>query len=158
MGESGQTILAINTTRTTTQHRDAAGPDGPERLHPGRQPQRDAPERRAHDPREPGGHSLWYSWTGPSTGTAQVSGYSYDFNPAVAAYTGTSFGNLNLVVARPASGHGRDDADASQCLCTFSATEGTTYLITVDGETSNDVGEFTLSIDDSQWQAPRGTR
>jgi outer membrane protein assembly factor BamB len=45
---------------------------------------------------------------------------------------------------------------ASQCLCTFSATAGTTYLISVDGKTAHDTGEFTLSLDDSLWQATTG--
>ena len=103
-----------------------------------------------------GGHSLWYSWTAPSTGTVQVSGYSYDFNPEVAVYTGTSFGNLNPVAQAAASAIAGTITAASQCLCTFTATAGTAYLIKVDGVTANDTGEFTLSIADSQWQALTG--
>ncbi len=104
----------------------------------------------------PGGHSLWYAWTAPYTGTAQVSAYSYDFSPVAAVYTGTDFGSLSLVNAAQSSGITGTSEAASQCLCTFSATAGTIYLISVDGKTANDVGEFTLSIDDSLWQAATG--
>jgi len=156
MGESGQTILAIN---TDPDYDNIATPrvlTGPSVSILDANPNA---TRQSGEPTilgDAGGHSLWYSWTAPATGTAQVSGYSYDFNPAVAVYTGTAIGNLNLVVAGAATGQTGTTAVASQCLCTFNATEGTTYLITVDGETSGDVGEFTLSIDDSQWQAVTG--
>jgi outer membrane protein assembly factor BamB/subtilisin family serine protease len=103
-----------------------------------------------------GGHSLWYSWTAPYSGNAQVSGYSYDFNPAVAVYTGTALSSLTTVAAASATGSTGTTTAASQCLCTFSAAAGTTYLITVDGVTADDIGEFTLSIADSKWQATTG--
>jgi len=100
-----------------------------------------------------GGHSLWYSWTAPFNGNAQVSGYSYDFDPEVAVYTGTSFSNLTQVAAAESTGMSGSTTAAGQCLCTFTAAAGTAYLIKVDGVTPSDVGEFTLSIADSLWQA-----
>ncbi len=103
-----------------------------------------------------GGHSLWYSWTAPFTGTAQVSGYSYDFSPAVAVYTGSSLGSLQTLSAAAGSPPSGTTAVASECLCTINATSGTTYLIAVDGVTANDIGEFTLSVEDSRWQAVTG--
>ena len=99
MGESGQTILAIN---TDPDYDNIATPrvlTGPSVSILDANPNA---TRQSGEPTilgDAGGHSLWYSWTAPATGTAQVSGYSYDFNPAVAVYTGTAIGNLNLVVA-----------------------------------------------------------
>ena len=104
----------------------------------------------------PGGHSLWYSWTAPFSGSAQVSGYSLDFDPEVASYTGSSFSNLSLVTSAASTGNTGTTTAVSQCLCSFTATAGTTYLICVDGKTANDIGEFTLAIDDSRWQGKTG--
>ncbi|HMD61319.1 MAG TPA: PQQ-binding-like beta-propeller repeat protein [Opitutaceae bacterium] len=155
-GASGQTVLAIN---TDPDYDSLAAPrvlSGPSVA------VLDANSNATLEGGEPriltypGGHSLWYSWTAPFSGTAQVSGYSYDFNPEVAVYTGSSYGNLSPVVAAAAPGTAGTTTVASQCLCTFTAAAGTAYLIKVDGETSSDTGEFTLSIADSKWQAQTG--
>ena len=156
MGESGQTILAINTDPdydSFSTPRILAGPSvSILDANPNAMRQSGEPEILGNA----GGHSLWYSWTAPSTGTAQVAGYSYDFNPEVAVYTGSSIGSLTLVASAAATGNAGTTAAVSQCLCTFNATAGTTYMIAADGVTNQDVGEFTLSIDDSRWQAAAG--
>jgi outer membrane protein assembly factor BamB len=103
-----------------------------------------------------GGHSLWYSWTPPFTGPAGVAAYSYDFDPDVAVYTGTGLGSLNLVQSGQSSSIVGTTTAAAECLASFSATAGTTYLIQVDGKTAADIGQFTLTVDDSLWQATTG--
>jgi outer membrane protein assembly factor BamB len=152
-GESGQTILAINTDPDYDSFSTPRVLTGPSvsilDANPNATLQAGEPDILGNA----GGHSLWYSWTAPFTGTAQVSAYSYDFNPEVGVYTGSSVSSLTLVSAAAGTGDAGSTTVASQCLCTFTASKGTTYLIKADGETTSDVGEFTLSIDDSVWQA-----
>jgi outer membrane protein assembly factor BamB/subtilisin family serine protease len=155
-GATGQAVLAINTDPDYDSFSKARGLTGPSVS------VLDANSNATREAGEPailgnaGGHSLWYYWQAPYTGTAQVSGYSYDFNPAVAVYTGTALNSLTTVAAASATANSGTTTVASQCLCTFSATQNTIYMITVDGVTANDIGEFTLSIADSQWQAATG--
>ena len=103
-----------------------------------------------------GGHSLWYAWTAPKTGPAEASAYSYDFNPEVAVYTGTSYSNLTLVASAASTGMTGTSTLTSSCFAPFSAVAGTTYLICVDGKTATDTGEFTVSVDDALWQYMTG--
>ncbi len=155
-GATGQTVLAIFTDPDYDSFSKARALAGPSVS------VLDANPKATREAGEPlilgnaGGHSLWYSWMAPFTGTAQVSGYSYDFNPAVAVYTGAALSGLTAVASASATGNTGTVTVASQCLCTFDATEGATYLITVDGVTANDIGEFTLSVADSLWQATTG--
>ena len=152
-GESGQTVLAINTDPVYDSFASARVLAGPSvsilDANPNATLEVGEPGILGHA----GGHSLWYSWTAPFTGSAQISGYSYDFNPEVGVYTGAAVNGLTVVVAAAATGDTGTTTVASQCLCSFAATKGTTYMIKVDGVTADDIGEFTLSIDDSQWQA-----
>ncbi len=105
-----------------------------------------------------GGHSLWYSWTAPQAGTYQVSGYSADFDPLVAVYTGSSL-NALTVVGAATGGAISSDASAPDSVATvsFTAVAGTTYLFAVDGRTDSSTGlgagQFTLTLDDGLWQA-----
>jgi outer membrane protein assembly factor BamB len=155
-GATGQAVLAINTdpdNDSISSPRVLSGPSVSVL---------DANDNATVEAGEPsilgnaGGHSLWYAWTAPTSGPVGVSGYSYDFDPEVAVYTGTSIPSLSLVASAASTGTAGTATAASQCLCTFSATAGTTYLITVDGKTADDLGEFTLSIDDSRWQVTAG--
>jgi outer membrane protein assembly factor BamB/subtilisin family serine protease len=151
-GASGQTILAINTTPDNDSFSTPQVLTGPSASIHG------ANINASREGGEPlilghaGGHSLWYSWTATKTGTAQVSGYSYDFLPEAAVYTGTSVGSLTLVTSAAGGALAGTSSDVSECLCTFTATAGTTYMITIDGETTGDIGEFALTLDDSLWQ------
>jgi len=115
----------------------------------------------------PGGHSVWYAWTAPASGQFQVAAFSPAFDPLLAVYTGSSLSSLSLVAANqgPTIYASGPINPASQCTCTINATAGTTYMITVDGNsdvngksntgdpyTGLQVGQFTLSIADSRWQ------
>jgi outer membrane protein assembly factor BamB/subtilisin family serine protease len=155
-GASGQTILAINTTPDNDAFAVPQVLAGPSvAVHDANinaSTQAGEPKILGHS----GGHSLWYSWTAPTSGNVQVSGYSYDFLPAVAVYTGTTITSLSLVASAAGGALAGISTVASQCLCTFTAAAGTTYMITLDGETSGDIGEFTLTIDDSLWQGVTG--
>lgn len=98
-----------------------------------------------------GGTSLWYRWTAPRSGRFQVSATSTDFDPLLAIYTGTAVNALTLVISN-------DNATTSgtDALCTFSAVAGTTYDLTVDSKNASEVGQFTLVLVDSTWQAKTG--
>jgi outer membrane protein assembly factor BamB/subtilisin family serine protease len=154
--QTGQTVLAINTDPDNDALASARVLSGPSVS------LQDANVNATTASGEPaimgnaGGHSLWYSWTAPSTGQAQVSGYSLDFDPEVAVYTGSSISTLSLVSSAASTGSTGTTTAVSQCLSSFAATAGTTYLICVDGKTANDIGEFTLSIADSRWQGQTG--
>lgn len=97
-----------------------------------------------------GGNSLWYQWTAPRAGRFQVAVTSNDFDPILAVYTGSSLASLTTVSA--SDNTGTDNAQTA-ALCTINATAGTTYRITVDSKTASAVGQFTLTLVDSQWQA-----
>ncbi len=106
-----------------------------------------------------GGHSLWYSWTAPKSGTFQVSSYSTAFNPLVGVYTGSSLSSLTLVGSARGGNIGGSYTKSAYATVTFTATEGTAYAIALDSEssTSNGVtsassGAFTLSLVDAAWQ------
>ena len=109
----------------------------------------------------PGGHSVWYTWTAPKNGQFQVAAFSYAFDPLLAVYTGPTVGTLSLAAsaAGPAI-NSAANAPASICLCTFTATAGTAYRITVDGTTDSgtglNAGQYTLTIADSLWQGSTG--
>jgi outer membrane protein assembly factor BamB/subtilisin family serine protease len=152
-GAAGQTILAINTVP------DNVSISQPRVLTGRSASLRDAnvnSSRQAGEPDiegNPGGHPLWYSWTAPYTGTAQVSAYSYDFVNDIAVYTGTGLSDLTQVGAPGVAGQLFGTAiPAADATATFTATSGTTYLIQVDGRGSTDIGDFIVNLDDSVWQ------
>jgi hypothetical protein len=83
----------------------------------------------SHSPdANPGGASIWTSWTAPATGTVTFSTAGSGFDTELAAYTGTSVGALTAVAKN-------DDASSTvrTSSITFNATAGTTYRIAVDG-------------------------
>ncbi|QYM77934.1 S8 family serine peptidase [Horticoccus luteus] len=97
-----------------------------------------------------GGHSLWYQWTAPATARVQVAAYSTDLDPLLAIYTGSSLTALTLVAAS-------DDTNGQPAsLCTLNAVAGVTYRIAVDSKAADVVGQFTLTLVDSLWQATTG--
>lgn len=73
-----------------------------------------------------GGKSVWYRWTAPSTGVWQFDTIGSAFHTELAAYSGTTLGDL-AVVARS------DDPAATNSIVKFVAVSGTTYQIAVDG-------------------------
>ena len=151
---SGQTVLAINTTP------DDVSFSSPVVLSGASASLLDANVNASSgNPKilgNAGGHTLWYSWTAPFSGPAEVSAYSYDFTVEAAVYTGTSIGSLAAVSSAQGAATAGTTTAISECLCTFNAAEGATYMIQVDGVTANDFGEFTLSVSDALWQAATG--
>lgn len=75
---------------------------------------------------EPGGVSIWYRWTAPAGGRAVVSTCGSDFDSVLAAYTGDSLAGLAEVAAN-------DDSCGLQSQISFTASEGVTYRIAIDG-------------------------
>jgi hypothetical protein len=74
----------------------------------------------------PGGASVWYSWTAPSSGNATFNACYSEFDTLLAVYTGDQVSNLQPVAAN-------DNGCGDQSLLTFTATAGVTYRIALDG-------------------------
>lgn len=74
---------------------------------------------------DPGGHSLWWSWSSPVAGELTLTTAGSDFDTLLAVYTGGSLGSLAVV----------DSQDAGQAdeVIRFHALANTPYAIAVDG-------------------------
>ncbi|UFP94293.1 FG-GAP repeat domain-containing protein [Gloeobacter morelensis] len=83
----------------------------------------DEPEHAAN----PGGKSLWWTWTAATTGPVSVSTKGSNFNTLLAVYQGDSLASLILVAAND------DLPTRPQSGVTFTAVAGNTYKIAVDG-------------------------
>jgi hypothetical protein len=99
-----------------------------------------------HSPDNNGGlRSVWYSWTAPATGPAQITTAGSGFDTVLAVYTGNAVNSLTLL--------GRnDDVDPGVVTTSnvqFTATAGVTYRIAVDGYNNagsgGDIGSITLN-------------
>jgi len=93
---------------------------------------------------DPGGASVWYSWTPSSTGTVSISTCSSGFDgldPLLAVYTGSSLGGLEAVAA---DDNAKTECSAEDSRVRFAATAGTTYRIAVDGKGGE--GSFELDL------------
>jgi hypothetical protein len=75
----------------------------------------------------PGGASVWYSWTAPASGTLSFDTAGSTFDTVLAAYTGTSVGALTPLASNDDSGGNL----TSRVL--FAVAAGTTYRFAVDG-------------------------
>ena len=73
-----------------------------------------------------GGASLWWSWTGPASGTVTIDTAGSDFDTVLAVYTGGTVDALTVVASN-------DDAIGFQSQVSFTAQEGVVYHIAVDG-------------------------
>jgi hypothetical protein len=99
-----------------------------------------------HSPDNNGGtRSVWYSWTAPASGSAQVTTAGSTFDTVLAVYTGNAVNSLSLIGKN-------DDVDPGVVLSSnvqFTATAGTTYRIAVDGYNNSgaggDIGNLTLN-------------
>lgn len=90
---------------------------------------------------KPGGGSVWYAWTAPTTGIATFRTYGSTFDTLLAVYLQCSPSNLVEVAA---------DDDLGRELTSFvrfNVIQGVTYYIVVDGF-AGAMGQFTLA-----WQA-----
>jgi hypothetical protein len=101
---------------------------------------------------DPGGHSVWYSWTPSSSGPVDISTCSSffggSFDTALAVYTGSSLGSLTPVASND-DGSGQNafpQCSFADSEVEFAATAATTYRIAVDGA-SGSTGNFTLRLD-----------
>src|SRR5207237_3339627 len=67
-----------------------------------------------------GGHSIWYAWTAPTSGTVTIDTIGSAFDTIMGVYTGTSVSALTLVASD-------DDSGGSlTSKVTFAATAGVT--------------------------------
>jgi Calx-beta domain len=89
-----------------------------------------------------GGHSVWWTWTSPTSGVVTFDTFGSSFDTLLAIYTGSSVSALIQVAAN-------DDSNGSYTsLVTFNAVAGTVYQIAVDGYGGNSgsiVLEFPMS-------------
>lgn len=76
----------------------------------------------------PGGTSVWWSWTAPFSGTASIDTYGSAFNTLLAVYTGDTLAGLNLIAAND-----NDGSSGSASSVSFTAGAGIQYQIAVDG-------------------------
>ena len=80
-------------------------------------------------PNNIGGHSIWYSWTAPSSDVFTFDTYGSSFDTVLAVYTGNGFTGAGLTLVKS-----NDDAGSGvTSAVSFSAVQGVTYRITVDG-------------------------
>ena len=77
---------------------------------------------------DPGGRSVWYTWTAPSTGAFKVDTCGSDFDTLLGVYTG---GAVNALTEIASNDEGFNCASASELA--FHATTGVAYKIAVDG-------------------------
>jgi len=75
-----------------------------------------------------GGHSIWYSWTPATNGTAIISTEGSGFDTLLAVYRGTNVSSLTVVANNDDIGGG-----SVESRVTFAATAGTNYQIAIDG-------------------------
>ncbi|MGH7968759.1 MAG: pre-peptidase C-terminal domain-containing protein, partial [Limisphaerales bacterium] len=88
----------------------------------------------------PGGASVWWSWTAPANGTYAITTRGSSFDTILGLYVGSSVSSLALVAAND---DGPNMGTAS--LVSFTATAGTTYQIAVDGY-GGASGDIILSV------------
>jgi hypothetical protein len=91
-----------------------------------------------------GGHSLWYAWTAPASGTVSIDTHGSSFDTLLAVYTGASVSALSLAAA--------NDDDPSGGTTTsrvsFHAVAGVTYRIAVDGY-NGATGNIALNVQET---------
>ena len=78
---------------------------------------------------DPGGHSLWYCWTAPNTGSVTFDTVGSTFDTLLAVYTGNSLGSLTHIASNDDLNH----PTTLQSRVTFNATGTTHYHIAIDG-------------------------
>jgi hypothetical protein len=76
----------------------------------------------------PGGHSLWWTWTAPAVGTVTINTAISSFNTLLGVYTGSSLTNLTVVTNSDGAKLGTGVAYVK-----FEVSTGTQYMITLDG-------------------------
>jgi hypothetical protein len=97
------------------------------------------PLERAHAG-DVGGHSVWYHWTAPASGPADINTVGSTYSTTLAIYTGTILTNLNPIASNIDDPEGAGLASRVD----FWATAGTNYLIAIDGF-GGATGDFILT-------------
>ena len=87
----------------------------------------------------PGGHSIWYSWTAPADGNVAFTTIGSGFDTLLAIYTGAAVNALTPVAANDDAPDGSGPSAVS-----FAAMSGITYSVAVDGF-SGKIGSVELS-------------
>ena len=98
-----------------------------------------------------GGHTVWYSWTAPSSGSATVDTCTASIDSVLAVYTGSALNALTRVVNANnlcPTGFGS--------TVTFDATGGTTYKIGVDDCCGAQQNTFTINANLRPARSMRG--
>lgn len=96
----------------------------------------------------PGGRSLWWSWTAPTSGTVTIGTTGVTLDTVLAVYTGTALNALTEVVAN-------DDFDGNLfSRVTFPVTQNVTYQIAVDGYNNGGTGAAVGNVQLSLTLAP----
>ncbi|HST68123.1 MAG TPA: hypothetical protein VLI94_00520 [Solirubrobacterales bacterium] len=95
----------------------------------------------------PGGHSVWYRWTAPSSGPVLASTCTREggFDTLLAVYTGSSVGSLTPVASGD-DGQSRKGCSPTDSEAQFTATAGTTYRIAIDGK-GGAAGSFQITLE-----------
>ena len=73
-----------------------------------------------------GGKSVWWTWTAPTSGTVEINTFGSDYDTVLAVYQGTSVDSLRRIASN-------DDSGSLQSQVTFTAAQGESYQIAVDG-------------------------
>jgi hypothetical protein len=93
-----------------------------------------------------GEHSVWYSWTAPSSGGVEMNTCTTNIDSILAVYTGSDLSTLNRV-----TDNRRGCPSGLGSKVAFDATAGTTYRIAVgDAGGDNTENTFTLKVIDSK--------
>jgi hypothetical protein len=90
----------------------------------------------------PGGHSLWWTWTAPALGTVTISTAGSDFDTLLGVYTGSALTNLTVVT-------NSDGYNLSTGLAyvRFVVSQGTQFKISLDGYSGQTgVADFTFNF------------
>jgi len=92
---------------------------------------------------DPGGHSVWYRWTAPSSTPVTIDTIGSSFDTLLGVYTGTSVDSLTTIASN-------DDiySMTRQSRLSFLPTAGVTYQIAVDGK-SGVSGNIVLTLEQS---------
>jgi hypothetical protein len=107
---------------------------------------------------DPGGSSVWFTWTAPASGTVGITACAASFAPVLAAYTGPEVAALTPVAAgagEPGASCGLGPSGEGQL--SFQTVAGTKYDLAVDGRAgASGTFELVLAMDDKTRQALRG--
>lgn len=88
---------------------------------------------------EPGGRSVWWTWTAPGSGLVTLTTEGSNFDTLLAVYTGSTVSNLTEVASDDDSGTNLTSR------VTFTASAGKSYQIAIDGYTGF-AGNVRLSL------------